>query len=86
MNTSTHENIHLLCLHSVVEGLCEFTFHFCAPTALENDHSLDWHFLRSTMSQDCLNYLAIMSIESDITKQLDYSDVIDEFAKLNAKV
>ena len=39
--------------------------------------------LRSTMSHDRLNYLAIMSIESDITKQLDYSDVIDEFA--NAK-
>ena len=39
--------------------------------------------LRSTMRQDRLNYLAIMSIESDITKQLDYSDVIDEFA--NAK-
>ena len=35
------------------------------------------------MSQDRLNYLAIMSIESNITKQLDYSDVKDEFA--NAK-
>ena len=35
------------------------------------------------MSQDRLNYLAIMSIEFDITKQLDYSDVKDEFA--NAK-
>ena len=39
--------------------------------------------LRTTMSEDRLNYLAIMSIESDITKQLDYSDVINEFA--NAK-
>ena len=28
------------------------------------------------MSQDRLNSLAIMSMESDITKQLDYSDVI----------
>ena len=36
------------------------------------------------MSQDRQNYLAIMSIESDITRQLDYSDMIDEFA--NAKL
>ena len=39
--------------------------------------------LRTTMCQDRLNSLAIMSMESDITKQLDYSDVIHEFA--NAK-
>ena len=39
--------------------------------------------LRTTMSQDRLNSHSIMIMESDITKQLDYSDVIDEFA--NAK-
>ena len=35
------------------------------------------------MSQDHLNNRSIMSMESDVTKQLDYSDMIDEFA--NAK-
>ena len=39
--------------------------------------------LRTTMSQDRLISLAIMSMESDITKQLHYSDFIDELA--NAK-
>ena len=39
---------------------------------------------RTTTSQDRLNSLAVMSIESDIAKHLDYSDVIDEFA--HAKV
>ena len=41
--------------------------------------------LRTTMSQDRLNSLAITSMESDITKQLEYSDVIDEFANANSR-
>ena len=35
--------------------------------------------VRTTMSQDRLNSHSIMIMESDITKQLDYSDVVDEF-------
>jgi hypothetical protein len=37
-------------------------------------------YLRSTMSEERLNSLAILNIESDLTKKLDYKDVIEEFA------
>ena len=40
---------------------------------------------RITTSEDRLNSLAVMSIESDIAKHLDYSDVIDEFANAKAR-
>ena len=37
-------------------------------------------FLRSTMSQERLNGLAILSIEKGIIEQLDYTDLINSFA------
>jgi len=37
-------------------------------------------YLRSTMDEDRLNSLAILSIESEITISLKYEDVINEFA------
>ncbi|KAL8461686.1 hypothetical protein ACS0TY_032973 [Phlomoides rotata] len=37
-------------------------------------------FLRSTMSQDRLNGLAMLSIQKELTGQIDYSDVINVFA------
>ena len=40
---------------------------------------------RTTTSEDRLNSLAVMSIESDIAKHLDYSDVIVEFALAKAR-
>lgn len=36
--------------------------------------------LRSTMLQERLNSLSLMSIESDILKEIDFEEVIDDFA------
>ena len=41
--------------------------------------------LRSTMGQDRLNSLTIMSIESEIVKSIDFSDLIDSFSKLKIR-
>ncbi|XP_068220406.1 zinc finger MYM-type protein 1-like [Palaemon carinicauda] len=37
-------------------------------------------YLRSTMSQEYLNGLAIISINREISKQISYDDTIDDFA------
>ncbi|KAL4562421.1 hypothetical protein LXL04_034624 [Taraxacum kok-saghyz] len=42
-------------------------------------------YLRSTMSQERLNGLAIMSIESQLLESLDYHKIIDVFASKNAR-
>lgn len=42
-------------------------------------------YLRSTMSQERLNGLAILSIESEILEKLDLEDFIDDFASQNAR-
>jgi hypothetical protein len=36
--------------------------------------------LRTSMTHERLSNLAIMSIENDILRQLDFNEVIDEFA------
>ena len=43
------------------------------------------NYLRSTMSQDRLNNLSRLSIESDIAKQIDFDTVIRSFAKKKAR-
>jgi len=42
-------------------------------------------YLRSTMSQDRLNGLAILSIESRFLANVDYDKIIDEFASRNVR-
>lgn len=42
-------------------------------------------YLRTTMSQERLNGLGILSIEKNMLETLDYKDVIDEFASKNAR-
>ncbi|KAL6130418.1 hypothetical protein ACLB2K_068797 [Fragaria x ananassa] len=42
-------------------------------------------YLRSTMSQDRLNGLAMLSIEKDLAEKLEYSCLIDTFAAKNAR-
>ncbi|KAE9529170.1 hypothetical protein AGLY_011966 [Aphis glycines] len=37
-------------------------------------------YLRSTMKEERLNALATLNIESEITRELDYKDIIEEFA------
>ena len=43
------------------------------------------NFQRSTMSQDRLNGLAILSIENDLARGIDYDDIIRDFATKKAK-
>ncbi|XP_075478946.1 uncharacterized protein LOC142519807 [Primulina tabacum] len=42
-------------------------------------------FLRSTMSQERLNGLAMLSIEKEITEQFDYTDLISIFSSKNVR-
>lgn len=42
-------------------------------------------YLRSTMTQDRLNALAMISIESEFLEKLDYERLIDDFAAKNAR-
>jgi len=41
--------------------------------------------LRSILSQENINALGILSIESDITANLSFDDVIDHFSKRKAR-
>ncbi|XP_065662729.1 uncharacterized protein LOC136085356 [Hydra vulgaris] len=43
------------------------------------------NYLRSTMGQDRLSALALISIENKISRSLDCSDLIDEFASLKVR-
>ena len=38
------------------------------------------NFMRSTMTQDRLNDLAVLSIESKVTRKIDFTNIIDMFA------
>lgn len=42
-------------------------------------------YLRSAMSQERLNGLAILSIENEVASQLDYSKLIDDFASAKSR-
>ena len=43
------------------------------------------NFLRSTMGQERLNDLAVLSIEAEITRRVDLQDVINDFAAKKAR-
>ncbi|ESO11475.1 hypothetical protein HELRODRAFT_153420, partial [Helobdella robusta] len=43
------------------------------------------NYLRSTMSEEMLNYLAILCIEKTILQDLDINFVIDEFTRRKAR-
>jgi hypothetical protein len=40
--------------------------------------------LRSTMTQERLNALAVIAIESDTLEKIDYEDIIEDFIFKNA--
>ena len=42
------------------------------------------NFMRSTMTQDRLNDLAVLSIESEIARTIDFNDIIHDFANMRA--
>ena len=41
--------------------------------------------LRSTMGQDCLSALAMLSLERDLARKLNYDSIIDSFASRRAR-
>ena len=41
--------------------------------------------LRTTLSQDKLNWLSLMSIESDVLRSIDFHDIINDFAHCKAR-
>ncbi len=43
------------------------------------------NYLRSSMKEERLNALAILNIESQITRELDYKDIIGEFANKQSR-
>ena len=43
------------------------------------------NYLRNTMGQTRLTSLALLSMESNILRKLDFQDVINNFAKLKAR-
>jgi len=43
------------------------------------------NYLRSTIGQERLSNLSIISIEYNIVKNINYDDVIDEFAEMKAR-
>ncbi|PRQ40050.1 putative HAT dimerization domain-containing protein [Rosa chinensis] len=42
-------------------------------------------YLQSTMSQERLNGLAMLSIEKDLVEKLEYSSLVETFATKNAR-
>lgn len=42
--------------------------------------------LRSSMTQDRLNNLSLMSFESDLLKKINYNEIINDFAEKKCKV
>ena len=43
-------------------------------------------YLRSTMNEDRLSHLAIISIERKLSKEIDYDKVIDKFASTTRRI
>ena len=41
--------------------------------------------MRSRMTQDRLNDLVVLSIESEVTRKIDFTDIIDMFAMKKAR-
>ena len=72
-NVSTSLRILLTVLITVASGERSFS----KPKLIKT-------FLRSTMSQDRLNVLALLSIETDIASSINYADLLSVFASLKA--
>ena len=50
------------------------------PNFFQSAQKLIKNYLRSTMSQERLNSLAILAIECELAKQVDFKDIIKDFA------
>ena len=58
---------------------------FPNESILINGDSILKSYLRSTMSQEWLNGLALISIEHEFLEKLDYDGLIDDFASKSAR-
>ena len=68
--------------------LCIYLCIFVANCKGERSFSklkLILNFLRNTMGQERLSSLALLSIENQLLRTLDFSDVINEFASIKAR-
>lgn len=79
--------IYDLQLHSIFGEICIALRIFCTlPVTVAGGErafskmKLIKNYLRSTMSQERLNSLALLSIESQLARQLDFKDLIRDFA------
>ena len=95
------ESLHpLFLLNSIVKaGLEEIFFNVCTALRIfctlpvtvasaERSFSklkLIKNHLRSTMTQERLNDLAVLSIESSVAKNIDFTDVIQDFANKKSR-
>ena len=78
--SSTFQNVAImlriyLCL---MVSNCSGERSFSKLKLIKNEH-------RTTMGQERLNWLSLMSIESDILRQIDFTDIIDKFASLKVR-
>lgn len=80
-------DIHKLQLHSIFGQICIALRIFCTlPVTVASGErgfsklKLVKNYLRSTMCQERLNSLALLSIESQLARNLDFQDLINDFA------
>ena len=78
--TSTFPNVHiaLRIYLSIMCSNCEGERAFSKLKLIKN-------FLRSTMLQDKLSDLALLSIENEITRKLTFDEIIDDFARMKSR-
>ena len=82
------ENDLLESFPNVYTMLCIYLCIFVANCKGERSFSklkLILNFLRNTMGQERLSSLALLSIENQLLRTLDFSDVINEFASIKAR-
>ena len=79
-------------LEEIFYNICTALIIFCTlpVTVASADRSfsklkLIKSFMRSTMTQDRLNDLAVLSIESEIAKTVDFHDIIHDVANMKAR-
>lgn len=79
-------------LHSIFGEVCIVLSIFCTlPVTVAGGErafsklKLIKNYLRSTMSQDRLCSLAMLSIESQLARKLDFKDLINDFASKKAR-
>ena len=74
----------------MLKSLCVYIFYASQQLLRSGERSFSTlkrvkNGIRTRMSEDRLNALALLSIESDLLRSLDFADIITEFASLKAR-